>query len=93
MIKGPRQQTKASYENFAEVRCPVGGSRSKRSGGAAGSTTLPGQAAVSVANAPGAKSSNIILYTMYDSRCQTCDFKTGECQVKVSITNTRVMST
>ena len=85
MTKGSKQRSKASYENFAEVRCPVGDrSRSKRSVGAGGSTALPGQSAVSVANTPGANPSNIVIYTQYDSRCQTCNFKSGECKVKVS---------
>lgn len=79
-MTGAKQQSKASYENFAEVKCPLGNGRRKRSTGG----VKPGQLAVSIANKAGSQASNVILFTRFDSRCQTCDTNTGECTVKVS---------
>jgi len=71
----------ASYENFAEVKCHMAKSRTRRSTGA---VNTPGQFAIGVTNNPGNQASPVILYIRYDSRCQACDTKTGECKVKVS---------
>lgn len=79
---GEIEAVQASYKNFAEVKCPMGRTRAKRALGSS-NVTVPLQLAVSVANTKTSAGSDIIIYTQFDSRCQSCDFSTGEWTVKV----------
>ncbi|KAF6038677.1 hypothetical protein EB796_003006 [Bugula neritina] len=81
-VSGVKHSVEASYENFAEVKCHMAKSRTRRSTGA---VNTPGQFAIGVTNNPGNQASPVILYIRYDSRCQACDTKTGECKVKAGM--------
>ncbi|XP_067939850.1 von Willebrand factor D and EGF domain-containing protein-like [Watersipora subatra] len=80
-LTGRETEVQASYENFAQVRCPVGRARSKRDA----KTPPAGQQAVSVSNIKGARSSNHIVYTQYNSLCQLCDMTTYKCTVRANM--------